>query len=221
MLTRPDTVCCPVCSLLQSVERAAGAAEGRNVAECARCGAVLREWKPQSVVPTAALALAALILYIPANIYPILRMERYGLFTENTVWSGIVALADYGYWFVAGIVFVASMVVPLFKLLGLLMLVATADARTRRWRRARTSLYRLIDAVGPWAMLDVFLVAVLVALVRLGALATVIPGPGLWAFTAVVMLTMLASALFNPRLLWRDADYELGLRRTRAAGDPA
>lgn len=221
MPTRPDTVCCPVCSLLQSVERAVEAAEGRNVAECARCGAVLREWKPQTVVPTAALALAALILYIPANIYPILRMERYGLYTENTVWSGIVALADYGYWFVAAIVFVASMVVPLFKLLGLLMLVATADARTRRWRRARTTLYRLIDAVGPWAMLDVFLVAVLVALVRLGALATVIPGPGLWAFTAVVMLTMLASALFDPRLLWRNADYELGLRRTRAAGDPA
>jgi paraquat-inducible protein A len=209
MPTREETVCCPVCTLLQRVEPAAP----RTVAECARCGAALREWKSGSVIPTAALSLAALILYIPANIYPILRMERYGLYSENTIWTGVVALADYGYWFVAGIVFAASMVVPLVKLLGLLFLVATADARLSGGRRARTWLYRLIDAIGPWAMLDVFLVAVLVALVRLGALATVIPGPGLWAFTAVVVLTMLATALFDPRLLWRARDYELALRR--------
>jgi paraquat-inducible protein A len=217
MPTRPDTVCCPVCSLVQTMEERSGRS---NVAECARCGTVLRRWKVDSVIPTATLALAALILYIPANIYPILRMERYGLYTENTVWSGVVALFDYGYWFVASVVFAASMVVPLFKLIGLLVLVGTAEARTPRWRRARTTVFRLIEAVGPWAMLDVFLVAVLVALVRLGALATVIPGPGLWAFTAVVVLTMLATAVFDPRLLWRTKDYELGLRR-RPAEDPA
>jgi paraquat-inducible protein A len=209
MATRPDTVCCPVCSLLQHVEPL----PARTVAECPRCGAVLREWKAGSVVPTAALALAALILYIPANIYPILRMERYGLYTESTVWSGVVTLAQYGYWFVAAIVFAASMVVPLVKLAGLLLLVTSADARMPRWRRARTTLFRVIDAIGPWAMLDVFLVAVLVALVRLGALATVTPGPGLWAFAAVVVLTMLATACFDPRLLWRTPEYELGLRR--------
>jgi paraquat-inducible protein A len=208
MPTRQETASCPVCGLLQQVEL-----QARTVAECARCGAVLRQWKVGSVVPTAAFALAALILYVPANLYPILRMERYGLYSENTVWSGIVALANYGYWFVAAIVFVASMAVPLVKLAGLLVLVATAEARTARWRRARTTLYRVIDAIGPWAMLDVFLVAVLVALVRLGALATVIPGPGLWAFAAVVVLTMLATATFDPSLLWRAKDYELRLRR--------
>jgi paraquat-inducible protein A len=218
MLTRPETVCCRVCGLLQSVDTQTAPRAAKNVAECARCGTVLREWKSASVVPTAALALAALILYIPANIYPILRMERYGLYSENTVWSGVVALANYGYWFVAFVVFAASMVVPLFKLLGLLVLVASADARATRWRRARTTLYRVIDAVGPWAMLDVFLVAVLVALVRLGALASVIPGPGLWAFTAVVVLTMLASALFDPSVLWRNKDYELSLRRRPIEG---
>ncbi len=208
MPTRQETLSCPVCHLLQQAEL-----QAHTVAECARCGAVLHERKLGSVVPTAAFALAALILYIPANLYPILRMERYGLYSENTVWSGIVALASYGYWFVAAIVFIASMAVPLVKLVGLLVLVATAEARMPRWRRARTTLYRVIDAIGPWAMLDVFLVAVLVALVRLGALATVIPGPGLWAFTAVVVLTMLATAAFDPSLLWRSRDYELRLRR--------
>ncbi len=212
MATLSETICCPVCSLLQQVETQ----RGRSVAECPRCGAVLREWKASSAVPTAALALAALILYLPANLYPILRMERYGAYTENTVWSGVVSLWNYGYYFVAAIVFLASMVVPLVKLAGLFVLVSTAEARSVRWRRARTRLYRFIEVVGPWAMLDVFLVAVLVALVRLGALATVIPGPGLAAFTGVVVLTMLASALFDPRLLWRSADYELRLRRPPA-----
>jgi paraquat-inducible protein A len=105
-------------------------------------------------------------------------------------------------------VFLASMVVPLLKLVGLLVLVSGAESGTIRWRRARTRLYRFIDLIGPWAMLDVFLVAVLVALVRLGPLATVIPGPGLAAFTGVVVLTMLATALFDPRLLWQQAPRE-------------
>ncbi|HYD57475.1 MAG TPA: paraquat-inducible protein A [Burkholderiales bacterium] len=214
MAARQETLCCPVCSLLQQVEPIGP----RSVAECPRCGAVLREWKAASVAPTAALALAALILYLPANLYPILRMERYGLYTETTVWGGVVQLANAGYWFVAAIVFLASMVVPLVKLLGLFVLVSSAELRSSRWRRARTRLYRFIDVVGPWAMLDVFLVAVLIALVRLGAIASVIPGPGLAAFTAVVVLTMLASALFDPRFLWRSREWEASLRRQPEAG---
>jgi paraquat-inducible protein A len=216
MASPVETLACPVCSLLQQVEPV----QPHMAAECPRCGSVLREWKLPSVVPTAAFALAALILYIPANLYPILRMERYGLYSENTIWSGVVALANAGYWFVAAIVFLASMVVPLVKLAGLLVLVSSAEARSTRWRRARTRLYRFIDLIGPWAMLDVFLVAVLVALVRLGALATVIPGPGLAAFTGVVVLTMLATALFDPRFLWRSTDWEASLRRP-APGGPA
>lgn len=194
-----ETLCCPVCSLLQQVAPIGP----RSVAECPRCGAVLRERRAPSATPTAALALAALILYVPANLYPILRMERYGLYTESTVWGGVVQLANAGYWAVAAIVFLASMVVPLVKLAGLFVLVWSAARASPRWRRARTRLYRLIDAIGPWAMLDVFLVAVLIALVRLGAIASVAPGPGLAAFTGVVVLTMLASALFDPSLLWR------------------
>jgi len=103
-------------------------------------------------------------------------------------------------WFIAVIVFLASILIPLLKLLGLFFLVATA--RSTRWRRERTRIYQVIDVIGPWAMLDVFLLAILVALVKLGELATVLPGPGLIAFTAVVVLTILASATFDPRLIW-------------------
>ena len=102
--------------------------------------------------------------------------------------------------------------VPLLKLAGLLFLVVTTQLGAARWRRLRTQIYRFIDVIGPWAMLDVFLLAVLVALVRLGQLATVLPGRGLIAFTAVVVLTLLASAAFDPRLIWKEKEPAHGWR---------
>lgn len=194
-----EIVCCGTCGISLRVEPL----EPHSAAECPRCGSVVDERKSLSVIPTAALALAALVLYIPANVYPILRMERYGLFSETTVWEGVAELTRLGYWFVALIVFLASIAVPLLKLAGLFFLSVSAAAQSRRWRRQRTWIYRFIDVIGPWAMLDVFLLAVLVALVRLGQLATVLPGRGLLAFTGVVVLTLLASAMFDPKLIWQ------------------
>jgi paraquat-inducible protein A len=147
-----------------------------------------------------------LILYIPANIYPILRMERYGAYSESTVWDGCVKLFQNGQWVVALIVFLASIMIPMLKLLGLFYLVVTAQVRSARRRRERTLVYKVIEVIGPWAMLDVFLLAVLVALVKLGEIATVRPGPGLLAFTSVVVLTILASASFDPRAIWEEPD---------------
>jgi paraquat-inducible protein A len=140
-------------------------------------------------------------------------MERYGAYSESTVWGGVTGLANAGYWFVALVVFVASMAVPLLKLAGLFFLVVSVELGTARWQRQRTWIYRFIEVIGPWSMLDVFLLAVLVALVRLGSLATVLPGRGLLAFTCVVVLTMLASATFDPRLIWKTKERPHGWRR--------
>jgi paraquat-inducible protein A len=156
-----------------------------------------------SLQVTAALAVAALILYLPANLYPILRMHFYGAYSESTVWDGVVSLAQSGQYFVALIVFLASIAVPIIKLAGLLYLVISARFGVGRRLRSRTRIYRFIDIVGPWAMLDVFLLAILVALVKLGQIATILPGPGLIAFTSVVVLTMFASASFDPRAIWQ------------------
>ena len=197
-MMRQEMLCCPSCGLTLRVD---DPARGER-AECPRCGSTVREGPHGSLQLTAALALAALTLYIPANIYPILRMNFYGAYSESTVWDGVVSLAQSGQYFVALIVLLASIVIPLFKLAGLLYLVAAARFDLGRRLRSRARLYRLIDVVGPWAMLDVFLLAVLVALVKLGQIATILPGPGLIAFTAVVVLTMFASASFDPRLIW-------------------
>jgi paraquat-inducible protein A len=195
-----NVVACETCGLVQRVEALSKGA----AAECFRCGAFLGVRRSSaSLHVTAALSLAALVLYVPANIYPILRMEFYGAHSDSTIWDGVVSLAQSNQWVVAAIVFMASLVIPLLKLAGLFFLVISTIARKGRRLRWRTNLYRFIDAVGPWAMLDVFLLAVLVALVKLGQLATVVPGPGLFAFTGVVVFTMLASAAFDPKLIWQ------------------
>ena len=192
----PQLMRCPVCDLLQRVEQPGA---GR-AAHCSRCGARMLQRKKNSLHRTAAFSLAALILYVPANIYPILRMDYYGAYSESTVWDGCGRLFRDGMWPVAIIVFLASIIIPLFKLLGLFFLVVTAKSMKRQ--KERTRVFRFIEVIGPWAMLDVYLLAVLVAVVKLEQLATILPGPGLLAFTAVVVLTILASACFDPRLIW-------------------
>jgi len=195
-------VACKICGLVQRVPALAPGAQ----AVCPRCGAVVVEHKVNTLSRTAAFSLAALMFYLPANIYPILQMELYGAHSENTVLDGCISLFQHGQRLVAVIVFLASLLIPFLKLLGLFYLVITTRFASRRRRLERTWIYRLIDVIGPWAMLDVFLLAILVALVKLGELATVRPGPGLFAFAAVVVLTILATTSFDPAQIWETPD---------------
>jgi paraquat-inducible protein A len=119
------------------------------------------------------------------------------------VWDGVVSLAQHDQWLVAFIVFMASLFIPVLKLLGLLYLVLSTWLGFGGRMRERTRIYRFIDVIGPWSMLDVFLLAVLVALVKLGSIATVMPGPGLVAFSLVVVLNMLATQSFDPKMIWQ------------------
>jgi paraquat-inducible protein A len=199
LMAGESIVSCDTCGLAQAVEPL----RPGTAAECIRCGSfVAARSSTRGLEVTAALSLAALILYVPANLYPIMKMHLHGAYSESTVWDGIVMLIRHDQWFVAVIVFIASMVIPVVKLAGLFSLVVTSRMGWGRRLRGRTQLYKFIDAIGPWAMLDVFLLAVLVALVKLSTWAKILPGPGLVAFTAVVVLTMLASAAFDPKLIW-------------------
>ena len=170
---------------------------------CPCCGFTLHATKPQSLQRTTAYLLAAVLLYVPANTLPI--MSTASVFEgreTHTILGGIVELWQAGSWELALIVFIASIAVPIVKIVALALLVVTAQRRSR-WRQTeRANLYRLIETVGHWSMLDVFVVVLLVGMVRFGAFASVEPAPGLLAFGAVVVLTMLASASFDPRLIW-------------------
>lgn len=175
---------------------------GREGTLCPRCGFPLHHRKPASITRAWALVVAALILYIPANTYPILTVVRLGAGQPSTILGGVRELIQVGMWPLALLVFFASIAVPVLKLAGLILLLATTQARYGRRRRDRTVLYRVVDAVGRWSMIDIFMESILVALVQFGSVATVRPGVGAVAFSAVVILTMLASRAFDPRLIW-------------------
>lgn len=177
---------------------------------CPRCGFALRTRKPDSVARTWALGIAALILYIPANVYPVLTVTELGASQPSTILGGVRELLEAGMWPLAALVFFASVVVPGLKVLGLVLLLLTTQAGSR-WRlRDRTILYRIVDQIGRWSMIDIFMGSILVALLQFGAIVSVVPGPGALAFAAVVILTMLAAQTFDPRLMWDTAGLHTG-----------
>jgi paraquat-inducible protein A len=152
----------------------------------------------KSTSTAAALALAAAVMLVPANLLPVLTTETYGSNRSDTIFSGAVELWREGLWAIAAIVFTASIVIPVLKLAGLGWL-ASADAR------GLTRIYAALDFIGRWSMLDVFLAALLMGLVQFGEFSTVVPRSGIIAFAAAVVLTVLATQAFDPRVLWRTA----------------
>ena len=189
---------CHGCSLL--VRRPS--VVGRVHVRCPRCGALLHLRKPNSITRTWALLIAAIIFYIPANLLPVTITTYLGSTQPDTIMSGVIFFMQTGSWGIALIIFVASIVIPIAKLIALGGLLLSVQRRSR-WRpEERTRLYRITELVGRWSMLDVFVVTVLVALVRLGYLTTIEAGSGVVYFAAVVVITMIAAMTFDPRLIW-------------------
>jgi len=179
---------------------------GHSRGRCPRCGSVVHHRKPDSLSRTWALVVAALLLYVPANAYPVMVVTTLGRSQSDTILSGVVYLMLHGMWPLAVIIFVASVAVPLAKIAGLVFLLVSVQRRSA-WRPVdRTRLYRLTEAVGRWSMVDVYVVTILVALVHLGAVATIEAGLGAVFFGAVVVSTMLAAESFDPRLIWDRAE---------------
>lgn len=177
---------------------------------CPRCGFRLEVRKPNSIARTWALSIAAMVLYIPANAYPVLIITQLGSTEPSTILGGVRELLDAGMWPLAALVFFASIVVPGMKVISLIILLLSTRAGSRRRLRDRTRLYRIIDGIGRWSMIDIFMGSLLVALLQFGMVITVLPGPGAIAFAAVVILTMLAAQAFDPRLMWDAAGMQDG-----------
>lgn len=171
-------------------------------APCPRCAEPLHVRKPESLSRAWAWLIAALILYIPANVLPVLHSTKLFESWSNTIMSGVVELWIDGTYDLAIIVFVASVMVPLLKMGALMLLMVQVQFGSRWLPRERALLYRVLEFIGHWSMLDVFAVALLVALVQFGTLAHVEPGIGIVAFGAVVVATMMATMSFDPRLIW-------------------
>jgi len=181
-------------------------APARPGTPCGRCGAKLHHRKPASVSRSWALIAAAAILYVPANLYPVMTVVSLGQGTPHTIVDGVARFIETGFWPLALIVFIASVVVPMLKLVGLSVMLLQIRSGSARALQQRTRLCRLIEMLGRWSMIDVFVVAVLIALVRFGVLASITADIGVACFGAVVVLTMLAAATFDPHLMWDAAE---------------
>ena len=185
----------------------------QTTARCPRCGARVSTRLNNSLSRSWALTITAVLLYIPANMLPMMTVSKLGSGQPDTIMSGVISLANHGMVPIAILVFVASILIPLLKLLGMTWLLISVQwgKKHELTLQRKMQLYRLITWIGRWSMLDIFIISLLTGLVQFGQLGQVTAGVGAWAFSAVVVMTMLAAITFDPRLLW-DA------RETRNSG---
>lgn len=191
---RSPALACGACDLILPMSHA-----GRH---CPRCSAKVHSRKPDSARRTAALVIAGYLLYIPANLLPVTSLDGAGGTEEHTIMSGVFELIHNNLWPLAVLVFAASIILPLMKLLSLSWMLLAVHWRSAHMLRTRTGLYRAIEAIGRWSNIDVFMGSVLAALLQFGVFSTVRAEPGLVAFAAVVVLTMIATETFDPKLMW-------------------
>ncbi len=175
---------------------------------CRRCRAVVHVRAPASIERTLALSVTGALLYLPANLLPIMTTIQLGKIQQSTIIGGVVHLWEQGSYPVALVILVASVLIPLGKLAALGLLCWTVTRGDAAAPVAPTVLYRITELVGKWSMVDVFVVAVLVALIQMGGVMTVRPGAAALAFTGVVVVTMLAADSFDPRLIWDRHPYQ-------------
>ena len=185
---------CPKCQKLNHV-----AAQPQ---QCSRCHGKFYQRNHNSLQHTLAWNVAALLAFIPANLYPIMIVYQLGIGDEATILSGIGEFIDHGLYPIAVIIFTASIIVPLLKIIGLFVLVYKTHTGIRLKPDRNSKFYHILELLGPWSMLDVFVVALMVTIVELGFVTSVAAGPAINYFTATVIFTMFAANSFDPRLLW-------------------
>ena len=195
---KASLVSCRSCHLVCRLASTAASAS----AACPRCGTALHFRIPNSIGRTWALVLAAVIFYVPAMVLPISTTATFAGTQGDTIMSGVIYFIQSGSWHIALIIFVASILVPMLKILILLFLLISVHMKSD-WRSLdRTRLYRIIEAVGRWSMVDIFVITIMAALIKLGGLASFDIGPAAAFFAAVVVITMFAAMGFDPRLIW-------------------
>ena len=187
---------CHVCGLVSRSH------DNNETLRCPRCHSKVHSRVPHSLARTWALLLTAMMLYIPANLLPMMETTYLGEITTDTIISGVILFIEEGDWLVAGIIFCASIMIPILKMASLLYLLISIHRRCIVRKRQRTLLYRATELVGRWSMVDVFVVGLLTALVHMGLISNIYPGMGIMAFAGVVVLTMLAAISFDSRLIW-------------------
>ena len=196
-LDRAILVNCHDCNLLASLPTG-----DHHDVNCHRCDSPLHFRKPNSLARSSALLIAAIVMYIPANLLPMMVVTNLGHTEGDTIMSGVIYLLSSGDWPLALVIFVASIIVPSIKLIILTFLQISVRFKMQWNPSERTRLYRLTEAIGRWSMVDIFVVTLMAALIQIQGIAEIEAGLGAIAFGSVVVLTLLSAAAFDPRLIW-------------------
>lgn len=190
-----DIAGCHICGLAVKMNH-------QSHVECPRCGSAVHFRKPDSVNRAWAFLIAAFIMYIPANTEPMMRTTSLGSESADTIMSGVIYFLSHGDWHLAVVIFAASVMLPLLKIIAIGYILISIQRGSTRRKMEKTSLYRIAEILGKWSMLDIFVVGLMVMLVQLGNLTTIDPGPACIAFALVVILTMFAEEALDPKLIW-------------------
>lgn len=180
----------------------------RSMHHCERCGAPVHARKPNSLTRTWAYLIAALVFYVPANLLPVMNTKMLGSGEDSTIMSGVIEFWSHGAWDIALIIFIASIAVPATKFVALGLLLITVQRGSNWAQKERSKLYRFVELIGYWSMLDVIVVALVAALVKFQALGDIEPRPGILFFGLVVVFAMLAAMSFDPRMIWESRQPE-------------
>jgi paraquat-inducible protein A len=196
LLCKIMLVACQTCGLVQEAD----VVPRDSVIKCARCNFRVFHRRANSRTRTLAFSLAALILYFPSNFYPVVTAGYQGQHSQTTIFQGITSLYAHKQYFIASLIFCTSILTPLLKIIGLIFI--TLSLGWPNFKKTRTWIYKIIRIIDPWNMLEVFLLAICVSMIEMGEVATVHPGRGVFAFAVAVVLTLLATLSFDPRLIW-------------------
>ncbi len=195
-LSTHSLIACHDCDLLY---RVSPLPEG-GVARCRRCGAVLYRHKPNSLDRTLALSIAGLVLFLLANVFPFLAFKLQGQVTETTLSTGIWELYAQDMWLIALLVLLTCIVIPFIQLLGMLYVLLPMKLNRLPWKLSR--VFRFLLTLRPWGMMEVFMLGILVSVVKLGKMATIVPGVALWSFALLIVVLAAAAAALDRRMVW-------------------
>jgi len=190
-----------VCSVCHQLVKLPEEKNGRYL-PCPRCGEEVHARKPNSIQYTWALVIASIIFYIPANLLPMMHVVTFAGTQSDTILSGVLYFLETGSYLIAAVIFIASIVVPITKLLILIYLLISVQRKDPRSKPMKQRLYALTELIGKWSMVDVYVVALMIALVHFGSMTEIQAGEGANYFLLVVIITMIAAMQFDPRLIW-------------------
>mgnify|MGYP000101868954 FL=1 len=169
---------------------------------CTRCNHIVRHRIKDSLQVSLALTICAILLYIPAMIYPIMEVTRLGVKVESTILGGVISFLEHGSYFIAGVIFIASVVIPMIKLVGLLFIFTSLKVNVKMSNNRKILIFKFIEAIGKWSMIDIYVVALLASIVQLDEIFNIKGGIAATSFALMVILTMIAANRFDTRIIW-------------------